>query len=110
MLAEIQAKKLKANTQTVVKDAPGVKTTKPDARPVLILSRTWKGVYNWVSSDVKCVLFTTRSVKSKFDMLDQKSYEHVEVFDNLDCGLVELKAVEFHQRYNFTAVRTENFT
>jgi len=104
MLSAVQGIQLRKTEGTKVKEGFGVKATRSNARAVLIISRTWKIVYEWLSENIKVILFTDTSVKKKFDFIDLKSYEHVEVFPNLDAGIVDWKAEKLHLKYNFTAI------
>jgi len=104
MLNALQGVNLRKVSGTKIKEGFGVKATRSDAKVVLIISRNWKSVYEWISENVKAVLFTDKNVKSGFDIIDQKSYEEVIVFEDLNCGIVELRAEELHKKYNFVAV------
>jgi len=104
MLSALHNVQLRKAESTKIKESPGVKASKSDAKAVLVLSRNWKSVYEWLSEDVKAILFTDKSVKRNFSFIDQKSYEHVEVFEDMNAGIVDLKAEQLHQRYHFVAV------
>eukprot|EP01124_Arcella_intermedia_P027515 TRINITY_DN5398_c0_g1_i5.p1 TRINITY_DN5398_c0_g1~~TRINITY_DN5398_c0_g1_i5.p1 ORF type:complete len:332 (-),score=68.76 TRINITY_DN5398_c0_g1_i5:1131-2126(-) len=103
MLSALQSTQLK-KTSTVVKDGFGVKATSSSAKAVLVVSRSWRTLYGWVSENVKIVLVTSKSLRKQFSFEDCKSYAEVIAFEDLNSGIVDLKIQQLHQKYNFTAI------
>lgn len=65
MLEALQAqlKQMKPAT-TKVKGAAGVRAVRSDAHHVLVVSRKWKTVYEWLQDDIAVVLFTSKETRS----------------------------------------------
>lgn len=65
MLEALQAKRQQMkSTTTKVKGGFGIRTVTSDAHHVLVLSRKWKTVYQWLQEDIAPVLFTTKETRS----------------------------------------------
>jgi len=95
---------LKKAEGTKIKSGFGVKATMSNAKAVLVISRSWKSVYEWVSDQVKLVLITTTSIRRTFDFIDSQSYAQVISFDDLNSAIVDWTVEELHKTHNFTAI------
>jgi len=75
-------------------------------RTALVITKAAWVAYEWLTGDVKLVLFTTPSTLEQMKERPKSiaAYLHIETFDELTSGMVEWKASKLHEKYNFTHV------
>jgi len=70
----------------------------------LLISRSWKSAYEWVTEDVKLILITTTSIRRTFDFTIVQSYAQVISFDDLNSAIVDWTVEELHKTHNFCSI------